>query len=166
MTVELVINSRVHGTHVVHVDDGDADVVTAHSWHIDKESDRLFYARSSIKINGVWVSKFMHNLLTGWSRVDHVDHNGLNNCRFNLRETNCSLNGANRRSNQGSSSKFKGVTWNKQKKKWMAAIKTGGVSMYLGYFTDPVNAAHVYDTAAMELFGEHAGLNFPEVTFT
>lgn len=59
-------------------------------------------------------------------------------------------------------SKFKGVSWSKGGKKWVAMIHGGGKARYLGLYVKEEEAAIVYDRAARELFGEHARLNFPD----
>lgn len=60
------------------------------------------------------------------------------------------------------SSKFKGVHWNRHRELWQAAISTDGKTRYLGRYHDEAAAAEAYDEAARELFGEHARLNFPD----
>jgi hypothetical protein len=59
------------------------------------------------------------------------------------------------------SSQFKGVSWNKNAKKWIAMIRCGGTTRYLGLYVREEDAARAYDEAAGDLFGEHARLNFP-----
>jgi hypothetical protein len=60
------------------------------------------------------------------------------------------------------SSRFKGVTWNKASKKWLASIGRDGDRRQIGRFDDEIAAALAYDAAARALFGEHAYLNFPD----
>ena len=60
------------------------------------------------------------------------------------------------------SSRFKGVGWEKQTRKWRAQIVVAGKTRNLGRFEDEIAAAVAYDEAARELFGEHAWLNFPD----
>jgi predicted site-specific integrase-resolvase len=59
-------------------------------------------------------------------------------------------------------SRFKGVCWDETTGKWRAHIQKEGVGRRLGSFDDEIAAAQAYDEAARELFGEHAGLNFPD----
>jgi hypothetical protein len=59
------------------------------------------------------------------------------------------------------SSEYKGVSWSKGGKRWMAMIHCGGKARYLGLHAREEDAALAYDRAARELFGEHARLNFP-----
>jgi len=96
--------------------------------------------------------------------VDHIDHDGLNNRRENLRETNPQLNNANRRKQEGVTSLYKGVYLHRsgnRRKPWEAQIKISGHSRYLGYFSSQEEAARTYDKVALETWGEHAYTNFP-----
>jgi hypothetical protein len=93
--------------------------------------------------------------------VDHIDHDGLNNCKNNLRLCTPTQNKRNAVSNRRASSKYKGVCRHRKIKKWGAAIKYNRKSYNLGYFTDEVAAAKAYDKKAAEFFGEFAYLNFP-----
>ena len=58
------------------------------------------------------------------------------------------------------SSKYKGVSWNKGVKKWLAQIGFNDKVIHLGQFGDEIEAAKVYDKAAKELFGDFAHTNF------
>jgi hypothetical protein len=92
--------------------------------------------------------------------VDHIDHNGLNNTRANLRLCSQAQNNCNKPSRYGAS-KFKGVCWNRARKKWVASIQHNGKRYDLGYFTDEIAAARAYDKKAAELHRQFACLNFP-----
>jgi hypothetical protein len=59
-------------------------------------------------------------------------------------------------------SRFKGVSWDKSKGKWVAQIKRTGRQRHLGRYDDEIAAAEAYDEAARETWGEHARLNFPD----
>lgn len=93
--------------------------------------------------------------------IDHVDGNGLNNRRDNLRRATNQGNNANRKSQRGSGSRFKGVWFHKVAGKWEAAIQCDGKKQYLGLHVLEEEAARAYDEAALRLFGEFARLNFP-----
>ncbi len=93
--------------------------------------------------------------------VDHIDHNGLNNTKSNLRLCTTAQNNRNAALSFSSTSRYKGVHWNRGAKKWAAKIKLNAKSHHLGYFTDEIAAARAYDEKAKELHGEFACLNFP-----
>ncbi len=91
--------------------------------------------------------------------VDHIDNDTLNNNHENLRWATHAENGGNRRKQSGSSSIYKGVSYNKQLSKWQAYIKLPEKQLHLGTFTDEREAAEAYNAAAAEHFGEFAKLN-------
>ena len=94
--------------------------------------------------------------------VDHINANGFDNTRANLRNITPRQNTHNRGKCAGSKSIYKGVFYDKQCHRWRARICFGKECFYLGYFDTEIEAARAYDRKAVELFGEFAGLNFPE----
>jgi hypothetical protein len=94
--------------------------------------------------------------------VDHINGDGLDNQRSNLRLSTTSQNVHNQPKRLGTSSRYKGVTRVLTCARWQADIKTGGTQRYLGLFSDEQEAAKAYDQAARVAFGEYAALNFPE----
>lgn len=93
--------------------------------------------------------------------VDHINHNGLDNRRRNLRIVTAKQNSWNMRSAKGrGTSNYKGVGWVKNKRKWRASISIDNKPKHLGYFEDEKKAAAAYDKAAKEHRGEFAVLNF------
>ncbi len=94
---------------------------------------------------------------------DHINHDGLDNRKTNLRNCTLKQNNANTRPTKGASSKYKGVTFAKREKKWVVYIKKDGRQTFLGCFDDEVEAAKAYDAAAAKLYGEFAYLNFPDL---
>jgi len=93
--------------------------------------------------------------------VDHIDHNGLNNTRRNLRICTKEQNARNQRPQKGRSSQFKGVCWHKGERKWYSRIQNDGRQQSLGLFDDERDAARARDAAALALHGEYASLNLP-----
>lgn len=96
-------------------------------------------------------------------QLDHRDQNGLNNLPTNLRFATISQQRMNRRGRTDTNSRFKGVSWSKQKRKWLAYIGTGKHRIHLGFFTDEHDAARAYDRAAIKHFGKFASLNTRKV---
>jgi hypothetical protein len=90
---------------------------------------------------------------------DHINHNGLDNRRANLRLCTPQQNSFNQRPRRNSTSIYKGVSWNSEVRKWKAEIKHNGRTISIGYFEKEQDAAIAYDDYAAELFGEFAWLN-------
>lgn len=91
--------------------------------------------------------------------VDHINGDTLDNRKHNLRLATKSENMRNRKMAKNCKSGFKGVWFNKKRQRWIAYIKTNGQSRVLGHFKDRLEAAHVYNQVAEQLFGEFARLN-------
>jgi hypothetical protein len=147
------------------VDDEDFEELNKHKWYA-KKSRGVFYASRTSKIKDNDESKtiHMHRVILGFTdlkiKCDHIDHNGLNNQKTNLRASTHVQNCNNRRSRKNSSSEYKGVSWSKFSNKWHSQIQTLGKKIHIGYFFDEIEAAKAYDEKAKELFGEFAYLNF------
>ncbi len=139
------------------VDDIDYEaVVAAGPWHA-LPSGQTSYAGHARTANG---TVRMHNLITGWPYVDHINGDGLDNRRSNLRAASHALNMANQRPSKSNTSGFKGVT---RKRNWVAQIRVGGHQRHIGTFHTAEEAARAYDREAVAAWGEFARLNFSEV---
>lgn len=95
--------------------------------------------------------------------IDHVNGNRADNSITNLRPATRKQNGRNSRKRMGLSSPYKGVSWRSDLGKWQVFIKVDGKNIYLGSFSDGVEAAKEYDRAAIRYFHEYKNLNFPEL---
>lgn len=144
------------------VDDEDFELVSRYRWNLweARANSNGPYATSWTRLDGKRAAVWMHRVLTNWPGTDHIDGNGLNNQRSNLREATYLQNARNRRPRLGCRSAYKGVTWNSGK--WTASIYLDGHCLKpLGRFSCEEDAARAYDAAALEHFGEFAWLNFP-----
>lgn len=143
------------------IDDEDFERLNQVKWHSHEDKNTWYAARSEY-INGRQKTIRMHRLIMNAppdKQVDHRDGNGLNNQKGNLRYATNLQNTRNQKPLIGRSSKYKGVCWDKQHKKWMAYIMVNGKQTYLGYFDDEILAAQTYNLAAKMHFGEFAWLN-------
>jgi len=141
------------------VDAADYELVSRYKWHANK-GGRTYYAKSQEK--GRTIS--MHRLITNAPKgivVDHINHNGADNRRANLRFCTWAENYHNSLPRRGGSSRYKGVHWCNTNKKFRARITCNSTPLHLGYFDSEIDAAKAYDKKVRELFGEFANLNFP-----
>jgi HNH endonuclease/AP2 domain len=106
------------------------------------------------------VAERMNMILKDDEEIDHKDRNRLNNQRDNLRSATRQEQVQNTTKRKNTASKYKGVSW--WKNKWKARIVINGKSIHLGYFDNEEDAARAYDRAAKRAFGEFMVLNFPE----
>lgn len=134
------------------VDDEDYELVSRYKWYANK-SGNVWYARTMDGGKTI----LMHWLIMGGKHIDHINGNGLDNRRENLRFATSSQQAMNRPSHRGSTSRYKGVSWDSARGKWLATI--GKPSVHLGYFKNEQDAARAYNEDAVKRFGEFARLN-------
>ena len=145
------------------VDDEDYKELSKHKWYAMKNGTRYYALR---KVNGKKI--LMHRVIMTPPRhlqVDHINHNGLDNRRANLRLCTARQQTWNSFPRKNTSSKFKGVHWNKCSMKWQVQIWKNGKPKHLGLYDNETEAAKVYDREATGLFGEYAYLNFGNVMY-
>lgn len=148
---------------VTQVDDEDYEYLNQLKWHVYKRHN-TFYAQHTVTlINGNRTNIQMHRLIMNPPnnmQIDHINHNGLDNQKNNLRICTQSQNSMNQNSHKNSSSKYKGISWHKLRSKWESQIKYKGKHIHIGLYKTEVEAAKAYDEKAKELFGEFAHINF------
>ena len=138
------------------VDDDDYDELSAFKWCAIKMRGGAYYAaRSVIPKRLVLMHRQILGLTDPKIQGDHRNHDTLDNRRENIRAATHSQNQQNRPGlDSHNTSGFRGVSWNKKRKKWVANIGVGGKYKYLGLFTDINKAAAVYSAANRKYFGE------------
>jgi hypothetical protein len=145
------------------VDAEDAPLLKAHNWRsrVDPKSGTV-YVEAQIKRGGKRPRVHLHRLVAGTlpgEHTDHIDGDGLNNRRANLRRCQPMENGRNRRPNRNSPSPYKGVYLIAVSGKWRARIRVNYRQIHLGCHSTPEDAAAAYNEAAIKHFGEFANLN-------
>ena len=136
------------------VDDEDFEELNKHKWCYS-----IGYAQRRISKTRLLL---MHRVIL-WAEkgqmVDHINMNGLDNRKNNLRLCTKAQNMMNRDKTRVNTSGYKGVSWDKYTGNWKAQFKMDGVSYNLGRFTSPKEAAIAYNNVVSELHGEFARLN-------
>jgi hypothetical protein len=149
------------------VDDRDYDRVSEFKWLAQvRPGGKGVYAKTSLPrtYGGHRPCLYMHRLImriyNRKIKVDHKDNDGLNNRRCNIRVATTSQNGGNCRKQKHTTSRFKGVHWRKDCKRWSVAVVKNRRRYHIGHFKSEVAAARAYDEAARLMFGEFALVNF------
>lgn len=133
-------------------DDCDSGLVEKYKWHIHKDKRGYLYVRSLDIVNKKWIWHFMHQVIMKPEKgyvVDHLDRNGLNNCRSNLRVVSQSENILNSKKYKKALSRQylpRGVQehWYKGRLRFKTQIKYNGIGKYLGLFNDVTSASQAY----------------------
>jgi len=144
-------------------DNEDLKKISRFKWRA-KRSGITYYAQSQSKGIKPKKSVFMHRIVMGLKakdgkKVDHINGDGLDNRKKNLRICTDSQNFANASISRRNTSGFKGVSFSKKDKKWQAKICKDYKIYWLGLFALPELAAKAYNKKAIDLFGEYAKLN-------
>jgi hypothetical protein len=120
------------------------------------------YAITSIGPKAKRTTLRMHRLILGVKSnqiVDHINGNGLDNRKINLRMTTEKNNHFNRRIGTNNTSGYKGVSYYKAKQAWIAYIGAECKLIHLGYYKNKEEAAKAYNKAAIKYHGEFASPN-------
>ncbi len=152
--------------HIILLDNEDLELFNKYKWRIFHTGNK-HYIVTYIYNENLYRHKtiHLHRLIMNCPnklQIDHINGNGLDNRKCNLRICNISQNLMNSIKRKGTTSKYKGVYWNKTNKFWHVQIKVEGERIHLGYFINEKDAACMYDRAAEHYFGEFARFNFPE----
>ncbi len=150
------------GKYIALIDDEDFERVSQFNWCAVHRKNTIYASRSVIE-DGKRVYYYLHRFIMNTPRElnsDHIDHDGLNCQKYNLRDCTQQQNLRNKKHSQKVN--YKGAHWSKRAKKWQSAIYFNKKLIHLGYFKTEIEAANAYDAKANELYGEFAYLNFPE----
>jgi len=196
-TKELIIESPTHGQLKVLYDAEDEDKISKHTWSIcnskhstTKTYRNTAYARTTRvhpkPSNGEWYvspkglryrrrqTVYIHRLIledqlknNTHLLVDHINGNGLDNRKCNLRICTAQENRRNSKADRNNKTGFKGVIYrlslyNNKKKPYVANIYFDKKQKHIGYYPTAEEAARAYDAKAKELYGKFAHLNFPD----
>lgn len=134
------------------VDDEDFEFLQKWSWHTDHD-------RYAVCKDSPTSVLYMHRLLMNAPKgivVDHINGDGFDNRKGNLRLCTHGQNIANSKISKNSKTGYKGVSFHEAESKYNCFIQR----TWIGYFDNPRHAAIAYDLWAKDLFGEFANTNF------
>ncbi len=145
------------------VDDEDYEYINQWRWKLSTSgyAIRTVCVKNDLGINR-FTSLIMHRVIMDAKKgevIDHIDCDRLNNTKNNLRFCSVGENCMNRLKGKKNTSGYKGVSWHKRDKRWIASIKINGVAVHLGSYNNVIEAVNAYDKSAKKYFGEFAKTN-------
>ena len=160
----FTIISKTHGQHNIIIDDEDWEMVKLYNWHIEYAPATLTYYVNTNKCdnNGKQHNLRLHRYLTNCPKdkmVDHINHDGRDNRKSNIRICTHEENQWNRYKKRNNNNRYKGVSKSKKSKKWRSYINVNTKAIYLGSYPDEISAAKAYNEAAIKYYGEFALIN-------
>lgn len=142
------------------IDDADFELVSQFKWSFTPSRTGKEYAkRKDQNRKTVSLHRFLLGLTGPSLVVDHINGDGLDNRRSNLRVCTQADNNKNMKFYSSNTSGYRGVHFNKRDQKFQANIRVDKKLRFLGYFNSAIEAAKAYNDAATMYFGEFANLN-------
>lgn len=160
MSKKLFIRDDIHAI----VDDEDYERLNKFKWSL-QEGKNTYYAARNDKSSGkrkyIYLHRAVLNVTDSKILVDHINGNGLDNRKSNLRLCNNSKNQANRVKSKHSTQPYRGIRRRRTlQDKYEARIRFKGKEYYLGRFDTAEEAALMYDLTLIAFHGEFANTNF------
>lgn len=134
----------------------DVERVKQYVWHRTDLQRSTYYCRSC---KAGQLHRFILNIVDKNIFVDHINHNGLDNRKCNLRICTNQQNICNCNIPKNNKSGHKGVYWSKTRNKWTAQITVNNKTIYLGRYSKLEDAVKARNKAAKEVYGEFANEN-------
>lgn len=143
------------------IDASDVTLVQSHNWSLYQSGSTGYAKRSYLGCDGKQFQVLMHRVITcagDTDIVDHINGNGLDNRRSNLRIATKNGNQQNATRRRDNTSGHKGVCWHKGDKRWHAKIQVDGKRVHLGQFDTLEKAMAAYENASTKHHGDYSNL--------
>jgi len=164
--IVVPVKSNKYGNISFFIDGEDFDKIKEYTWGVNynKNADS-FYIKTNKRLD---INKrtviLLHRLIMNYPKnmvIDHINGNTLDNRKENLRVCTIGENSCNcKKYSNGKLSKFKGVSFDKNVKKYKAYIKKNRKYIHLGYFMTEKEASEAYDVASKKYHGEYSKTNY------
>jgi len=161
---QIDISTPKHPNKFALVDNEDYESALQYKWYVVKNGNYFYaYANRKLGKDKKHHTLHMHRVIMGLRddkiQIDHINRNGLDNRKSNLRLCNMSQNMMNSRPMKNRLSKYKGVSWHSLTKKWRVRVCLHGNLIEVGLYSNEEKAAAAYNKEAKRLFGDFAYLN-------
>lgn len=132
------------------------------------QTTKTYYAKTKVRkpeggVLCINMNRYVLGIESKSVYADHQNHDTLNNRRSNLRAASTGSSACNRRRFSNNRSRFTGVVFLKDCRKWLAYLDANKLRRRIGRFEDAKSAAQARDKASLEIHGEYAVLNFPDL---
>lgn len=156
--IPLSQNGKKHKDKYVAIVDDDDKILASFRWNVLIDNDTEYARRSvgnkTIMLHQMVLEHMLGRPLESGEYPDHIDGNGLNNQRRNLRKASREENMQNSRKRKDNKSGVKGISWKERNQKWQARINVNGKQYYLGLFATLDAAKEAWEKAASEFHKE------------
>lgn len=159
-----IFRKNKNGVHKITLDEQALELYQKHKWTF-KNTKHTSYLYRHVYVNGkkYKTNMFHRELLQCTDRkevIDHINGDGLDNRKNNIRICTQAQNMSNQKKQiRATSSKYKGVKFDKSRNLWHARIKPNSKEIFLGRFDSEHAAAIAYNIAAKKYFGDFANIN-------
>ena len=133
------------------IDVDDLEKAKQYTWYLGHNG----YVQTFVKRKVIRLHQLVLGIKKGYV-IDHISRDKLDNHKSNLRHATVSQNGMNSKLRSDNTSDYKGVIWEKRRKKWQASICLNSKYIFLGYFIDLSDAISARVLAESKYFREFA----------
>ena len=140
------------------IDDSSFGLVSQYKWHFHITNGKMGYPRTMIAGKKIRLHTLLMKNPKG-TYADHVNGNTLDNRRENLRICTPSESNANLSKRVGCSSKYKGISFDKERDKWQVRVYFKKKKVFFKRVNTEIEAARLYDLIARKIFGKFAKTN-------
>jgi len=166
--INLILYKKDNNKVYCQIDYEDYDIIKNILWRIDihnyvvaEETSSVGKRGKKIYLHRYIMEKYGHNLEN--LEIDHINNIRYDNRKINLRTCTKPQNCYNRKMNKdGCTSKYKGVSYRKDRNKWITQLTKNGKNQFIGRFDNEIDAAKFYNEKCKEVFGDLAKLNLIE----
>ena len=148
------IKGELRGTILIDVED--FELVSKYQWHIENSRKTIQYAQTNLCVKDSQKTIRLHRLLIpNVQQVDHINHNGLDNRKSNLRACNNRENNCNKDfSKKPPKSGYTGIRYNEKVGSYYVRIMVNKKEISLGHYNNLKDAIEARRQGEIKYFGK------------